>query len=396
MRRKFLFFYRFVPIFMRIDKILRAFYNYNTKKGLDMRQSEMDLLLAKGEYEVRSYFLCGASARTNNVDGTNMYVTNKRIVLEFMNNYELSRREIPIDQILFIKSQYYEEEETSSFADKCRNAAIIFFTFATLFLAIGVLGIIKIFDVFALFGLNIPLLNIIPMVIAIVFIVLGGVNVSKAKRFRPRVGKRLELLIGTTLDFDQGVSFTTDSTKTLRDNMRTYSGTAFNSLLGRVELSPTREAKKMINEIGALLIDIKAGMYDEDPEVREKREREAREKKKLEEAQERERQQRQKAQEANQKAALEATKKRREENMSKKETREPSKSELQREKEARMAKYGSLIEEEEWEPEVPRAVQQQFKKSKMPIPKKPEKRQKTEDELLEEEYQAVINSLNLD
>ena len=27
---------------------------------------------------------------------------------------------------------------------------------------------------------------------------------------------------------------------------------------------------------------------------------------------------------------------------------------------------------------------------------KPEKRQKTEDELLEEEYQAVINSLNLD
>ena len=82
--------------------------------------------------------------------------------------------------------------------------------------------------------------------------------------------------------------------------------------------------------------------------------------------------------------------------MSKKETREPSKSDLQREKEARMAKYGSLIEEEEWDPEVPRAVQQQFKKSKMPIPKKPEKRQKTEDELLEEEYQAVINSLNLD
>ena len=64
--------------------------------------------------------------------------------------------------------------------------------------------------------------------------------------------------------------------------MRTYSGTAFNSLLGRVELSPTREAKKMIIEIGALLIYIKAGMYDEDPEVREKREREAREKKKLE------------------------------------------------------------------------------------------------------------------
>lgn len=361
-----------------------------------MRQAEMDLLLAKGEYEVRSYFLCGASARTNNIDGTNMYVTNKRIVFEFMNNYELSRREIPIEHILFIKSQYYEEEETPEFAIKCRNRAITSFVFASLLLIISILGLVKVFDLLALFGLNMPLLYIIPAVLSIVLFAIGGVYINKEKQFRPRIGKRLELLIGTTLDFEQGVGFTTDSTKVLRDNMRTYAGTSSNSLLGRVELSPTREAKRMINEIGALIIDIKAGLYDEDPEVREKREREAREKKKLEEAQERERQRLIREKEERERKEKLAQKKQKQAPPAKKNSIDPSKKDLQKERAARMAKYGAPIEDEEDEfidVQMPSAMKAQFRKSKMPPPKP---RQKTEDELLEEEYQAVINSLNLD
>lgn len=347
-----------------------------------MRQAEMDLLLAKGEYEVRSYFLCGASARTNNVDGTTMFVTNKRIVLEFMNHFEVSRKEIPIDQILFVRSHYYEEEEDPSFAYKCRNVAISAFVLAIAFIAVGVLALANIFNVFSLLGLSISWLPFIPIGLGVVLCVLGGIFIDKAKKFKPRVGKKLELLIGTTLDYDKGLGFTTDSTKSLRDNMRTYSGTPFNSLVGSVELNPTREAKKMVNELGALIIDIKAGMYDEDPAIREKRERELKEKKRREE-------------EAKKALEREQESLKNKKEVQKEERRKPqeNKYDLKKDREERMAKYGKPIEEDEYS-NLPLNMQAAYRKAKVQM--HPTKTKKTEDELLEEEYLAVIKSLNLD
>ncbi len=360
-----------------------------------MRQAEMDLLLAKDEYEIRSYFLCGASARTNNVDGTSMILTNKRLVLEYMNNFEVSRKEIPIDQITFVKSHYYEEEEDPTFANNCMRKGILFIVCSILSVILGVVGVTSVFDMFSLFGLNIPLLNLIFVVIAIVLLSFGISNFKKAKKFKPRIGKRLELLIGTSLDFDKGLSFTTDSTGKLRDSMRTYSGTKDNSLIGKVSLSPTREAKKMTNELGALIIDIKAGLYNEDPAIKAKRE-----------AEEKERIRQEKNQEKNkvlkeQKLSIEESnneKKSKTETASIKKKVKPYEVEvdekIKKDREARMAKYGVPLEEldeEELEDEVPSAISMQFKKSKM----KPPQKKKSEDELIDEEYEAIMKSLNM-
>ncbi len=359
-----------------------------------MRQAEMDLLLAKDEYEIRSYFLCGASARTNNVDGTSMILTNKRLVLEYMNNFEVSRKEIPIDQITFVKSHYYEEEEDPTFANNCMRKGILFIVFSILSVILGVVGLTGIFDMFSLFGLNIPLLNLVFVVIAIVLLSFGISNFRKAKKFKPRIGKRLELLIGTSLDFDKGLSFTTDSTGKLRDNMRTYSGTKDNSLIGKVSLSPTREAKKMTNELGALIIDIKAGLYNEDPAIKAKRE-----------AEEKERIRQEKIQEKNK--VLKEQKVLAEENNNEKKSKtettplkKKSKPQVEvdekikKDREARMAKYGVPMEEldeDELEDDVPSAISMQFKKSKM----KPPQKKKSEDELIDEEYEAIMKSLNM-
>ena len=367
-----------------------------------MRQSEMDLLLAKGEYEVRSYFLCGLSARANNVNGTTMYLTNKRLVLEFMNNNEVSRREIPVDKITFVKSHYYEEEEDPTFAQNCVKQGTSLTIVGVLLSIFGLVGTLGVFDIFSLFGLTMPLLNLIFVGIALGFIAGGIAKFVKAKKFRPRVGKRLELLIGTDLDFEKGVSFTTDTTGKLRANMRTYRGTAANSLVGRVQLTPTREAKKMTNELGALIIDIKAGLYDEDPEVkaaREEKEREEKRQKRIEEQRKKRELEAQLALEEEKRKSRQTTTEVSKKDLKEKKRRVVDNSyydeNIKKDREARMAKYGAPLDidvDTLEDPAIPSAMTMQLKKSKMNVP---QKKKNINNDLIDDEYEAIIKSLNI-